>query len=105
MELREDEVEALLKLEGKELIVGYADGRHIAIIRGWYDDVQDTRSISRLSTESRIHAVHEVWEAYQEFVTRSVIDKCTQHAYLENAYGNIEIYIVKATAQPKRKRK
>ncbi len=95
MELREDEIEALLKLEGKELIVGHADGQYIAIIRGWYDDVQDTRSISRVSTEGRLKAVHEVWEAYQEFLSRPAKDKCTQHAYLQNAVGNIDIEYIK----------
>jgi hypothetical protein len=104
MELREDEVEALLKLEGKELIVGYCDGRYVAIIRGWFDDIQDQRSISRISTESRIQAVRDVWVAYQEFMAKSVDGKCTFDAYLENAFSNIEIHMVLGTFNLKKRK-
>jgi hypothetical protein len=105
MELREDEIEALLKLEGKELIVGHYDDRYVAIIRGWFDDIQDQRSISRISTESRIQAVRDVWNAYQEFTAKSVDGKCTVDAYLENAFSNIEVHMVSGTFKPKRKQK
>jgi len=95
MELREDEVEALLKLEGKTLrvlvnedLLAQAGQRYTALIRGYFEDINDQRTIAR-AADTRLEAIHEVWEAYKNYYEAPVEVKNSEGSYFQNAMGNV----------------
>lgn len=95
MKLREDEIEALLKLEGKTLrmlenedLLAQAGQRYTAIIRGYFRDIDDQRTIAR-SADTRIEAIHEVWGAYKSYYDAPIEVKNSEKSYLGDAMGNI----------------
>jgi hypothetical protein len=95
MQLREDEIEALLKLDGKILLLlenndllAQGGQRYTALIRGYFQDINDQRSIAR-AADTRIEAIREVWEAYKNYYDAPVEVKNSAESYLEDAMGNV----------------
>lgn len=68
MELREDEIEALLKLDGMTLEIHHdLRGAYTAIIYGVVADISEQRSFHAVR-ETRRAAVQGVWQDYQTFM-------------------------------------
>jgi hypothetical protein len=95
MQLREDEIEALLKFDGKTLrvlknedLLAQGGQTYTALIRGHFPDIDDQRTIGR-SAETRLEAVREVWEAYKKYYDAPVEVKNSGESYLEDAMGNV----------------
>jgi len=96
MELREDEIEALVKFDRASLtIVKYDDltssaGQpYAAIIKR-----EDGRAFAG-NAESRIKAVHEVWETYQRFMDAPVHSRHNGYWLYENALADVELQRIK----------
>ena len=92
MELREDEIEALVKFDRASLtVVNYYDltasaGQpYAAIIKR-----EDGRAFAG-NAESRIKAVHEVWETYQRFMDAPIHSRHNGYWLYENALANVEL--------------
>jgi len=92
MELREDEIEALVKFDRASLtIVKYDDltssaGQpYAAIIKR-----EDGRAFAG-NAESRIGAVHAVWETYQRFMDAPIHFRHNGYWLYENALANVEL--------------
>lgn len=95
MQLREDEIEALLKLDGKTLrvlknedLLAQGGQTYTALVRGYFHDINDQRTIGR-SADTRLDAVRDVWEAYKKYYNAPVEVKNSAESYLEDAMGNI----------------
>lgn len=89
MNLREDEIEALLKLDGMTLEVHFAKGIYTAIVSGIFPDIQDKRSISVVN-EHRIKAVQQVWGKYLEFRSTPSECKSSSEWLLVNATARVD---------------
>ena len=96
MELREDEIEALVKFDRASLtIVRYDDltssmGQpYVAVIKR-----EDGRAFAG-NAESRIKAVHAAWETYQRFVDAPIHSRHNGYWLYENAQANVELQRIK----------
>ena len=92
MELREDEIEALLKFDKASIkVINYDDltvsaGQpYVVIITS-----ADGRSFAG-NGESRIEAVHAAWETYQRFISAPIGARHNGYWLYENATANVEI--------------
>ena len=96
MKLREDEIEALLKFDRASLVVvrydalTYSAGQpYVAVI---------TREGGRAfagNAESRIKAVHAVWETYQRFMDAPIHSRHNGYWLYENALADVELQRIK----------
>lgn len=91
MNLREDEIEALLKLDGMTLEVHIDLGKrgYTAIVWGIFPDIQDRRTVS-VTAELRLDAVHRVWERYLAFRNTPSASKSSPEWLLINALGRVD---------------
>lgn len=92
MELREDEIEALVKFDRASLmVVRYEDltpnmGQpYVVVIKR-----EDGRAFAGTG-ESRIGAVHAAWETYQRFMNAPVHTRHSGYWLYENALANVEL--------------
>jgi len=96
MELREDEIEALVKFDRASLrVVEYDDltssaGQpYVAVIRR-----EDGRAFTG-NGESRIKAVHIAWETYQRFMDAPIHTRHNGYWLYENALADVELQRIK----------
>ena len=91
-QLREDEIEALLKFDGMTLHVHKRDdlfgSNYYAIIRGHIEVLKDDRGFMGESP-SRSAAVHKAWAKYNEFRKDSPDDQHTMKWIYEDAEVNV----------------
>lgn len=85
MELREDEIEALVKFDRASLVVVRSPPNYAAIIKR-----ADGRAFAG-NAESRIGAVHAAWETYQRFMDAPIHSRHNGYWLYENALANVEL--------------
>jgi hypothetical protein len=93
LELREDEIEAILKFDGSQLHVAYTMNPHtkpayIVIITG------KGRVFSR-TADVRISAVHQVWELYLKYTSEHPSKQNDGYWMYENAMGDVEVQLMR----------
>lgn len=91
MELREDEIEAILKFDGGYMQVVSPKSpamKYIAIITG------KGRVLTR-DSESRIDAVRQVWALYLQYTSEHPDKKDDGYWLYENALGDVEVQLIK----------
>lgn len=91
MEIREDEIEAILKFDGSNMIVVRPNSpvkNYIAIITG------KGRVLTR-DSESRIDAVRQVWALYLQYTSEHPDKKDDGYWLYENAMGEVEVQLMK----------
>ena len=96
MELREDEIEALVKFDRASLrVVEYDDLTssagvpYVAVIRR-----EDGRAFVG-NADSRIGAVHEAWGTYQRFMDAPIHTRHNGYWLYENALADVELQRIK----------
>lgn len=96
MELREDEIEALVKFDRASLIVVRYDDLtssaglpYVAVIKR-----EDGRAFAG-NEESRIKAVHAAWETYQRFMDAPILSRHNGYWLYENAQADVELQRIK----------
>ena len=97
-DLREDEMEALLKFDGAKLrvvsyddLVSRMDGQtYVALI------TINNKSFMGAG-ESRIAAIQTAWETYQRYMVTPVEDRYNGYWLYENALANVEVQLWKNT--------
>lgn len=96
MDLREDEIEALVKFDRSSLVVvkyddltASAGTPYVAIIK------MDNGRAFAGTAESRIKAVHEVWEIYQRFMSSPMHSRHNGYWLYEQAMANVELQKLK----------
>ena len=101
-DLREDEMEALLKFDGAKLrvvsyddLVSRVDGHsYIALIA-----IKDKNFMG--SGSSRIDAIRNAWETYQRYMVAPLDDRYNGYWLYENALANVEVQLWKNTTGEK----
>lgn len=97
-DLREDEMEALLKFDGAKLrvvsyddLVSRMDGQtYVALIT-----INNKNFMG--SGGSRIEAIRNAWETYQRYMVAPVEDQHNGYWLYENALANVEVQLWKNT--------
>lgn len=97
-DLREDEMEALLKFDGAKLrvvsyddLVSRMDGQtYVALIT-----INNKNFMG--AGESRIEAIRNAWEVYQRYMVTPVEDRYNGYWLYENALANVEVQLWKNT--------
>ncbi|MCG3772520.1 MAG: hypothetical protein JW384_03734 [Nitrosomonadaceae bacterium] len=100
MKLREDEIEALLRFDRASLVVArydaltYSAGQpYVAVIKR-----EGGRAFAG-NAESRIKAVHAVWETYQRFMDAPIQSRHNGYWLYETAVANVELQRIKNQEQ------
>ena len=95
MELREDEIEALLKFDYASLkVVKHEDSPtkknpYVAIVKQ-----KDGKAFAG-NGESRIQAVHDVWGVYQKFISTPLCSRDDTYWVHENVVAEVELQLIK----------
>lgn len=105
--LREDEIEALLKFDGMTLQVHKHDdlfgNRYYALISGYIKELNETRGFAA-DDRDRCTAVRVVWEKYNKFREVAVTVKRTLEWIYEDAEANVIKQLIKnANSRPRKK--
>lgn len=93
MELREDEIEALLKFDGAVLFVPETHDMnvsHIALIRLPAVEVGIQNRWLSGSGETRIEAIHAVWEVYQKYMATPMASRHNGYWLYEQATADVQ---------------
>lgn len=95
MELREDEIEAVLKFDDAELIVVYRDDLMGKAGAPYTAIIKDKSINVARAGDTRIGAVHKVWEVYRRYRMDNPDQQRSGEWMYENAMGDVEVQLKK----------